>query len=75
MNNVPRRAPLIVLVAMVGALLSVPILGLTLGGLIAARLFGAGPEVPVIAFVVGNVLGWAGVRWLYHRERRRFARP
>jgi hypothetical protein len=75
MENVPRRGPIIGLVLMVGFLLSVPILGLTIAGLIAAQWFATGPAVPIIAFIVGNVIGWLGVRWLYLRERRRFARP
>lgn len=75
MENYPRRGPIIGLVLMVGVILSVPILGLTIAGVIAAQWFGMGPGVPIVAFIIGNAIGWLGVRWLYLRERRRFARP
>jgi hypothetical protein len=74
MENAPSRAPIIGLVLVVGAILSVPIVGLTVAALVAARLFDTGPLVPVVGFVIGNLIGWGGVRWLYLRERRRFDR-
>lgn len=74
MENVPSRAPIVGLVLMVGAILSVPILGLTLAGLVVAKWLEMGPLVPLIGFLLGNVIGWAGVRWLYLRERRQFNR-
>jgi uncharacterized membrane protein len=74
MDNVPSRAPIIGLVLMVGALLSVPILGLTLAALVVAQRFETGPLVPVVGFLLGNLIGWLAVRWLYLRERRRFDR-
>jgi hypothetical protein len=74
MDNVPSRAPIIGLVLAVGAILSVPILGLTLAALVAARVYETGPLVPVVGFLLGNLIGWLGVRWLYLHERRRFDR-
>jgi hypothetical protein len=74
MANIPSRAPIIGLVLMVGAILSVPILGLTLASLVVAQRYETGPLVPVAGFVLGNLIGWAGVRWLYLRERRQFNR-
>lgn len=74
MENVPSRAPIIGLVLMVGAILSVPILGLTLAGLVVAKWLETGPLVPIVGFLLGNLIGWAGVRWLYLRERRQFNR-
>jgi uncharacterized BrkB/YihY/UPF0761 family membrane protein len=74
MDNVPSRAPIIGLVLVVGVILSVPIVGLTIASLVAARWLEAGPLVPIAGFLVGNVIGWLGVRWLYLRERRRFDR-
>jgi hypothetical protein len=74
MDNVPSRAPIIGLVLMVGALLSVPILGLTIASLVVAQRFETGPLVPVVGFALGNLIGWLAVRWLYLRERRRFDR-
>ncbi len=74
MENVPSRAPIIGLVLVVGAILSVPILGLTLASLVVARWYETGPLVPVAGFLLGNLIGWAGVRWLYLRERRRVDR-
>jgi uncharacterized BrkB/YihY/UPF0761 family membrane protein len=74
MDNVPSRAPIIGLVLVVGVILSVPIVGLTIASLVAARWLETGPLVPIAGFLVGNVIGWLGVRWLYLRERRRFDR-
>ena len=74
MENIPSRAPIVGLVLMVGAILSVPIVGLTLAALVVARAYDTGPLVPVVGFLLGNVIGWVGVRWLYLRERRQFDR-
>jgi hypothetical protein len=59
---------------MVGVLLSVPILGFTIAAIVVAQRLGTGPLVPVAGFLLGNVIGWLGVRWLYLRERRQFNR-
>jgi hypothetical protein len=74
MDNVPSRAPIIGLVLMVGAILSVPIIGLTLASLVVANWYETGPLLPVVGFLLGNLIGWLGVRWLYLRERRQFNR-
>ena len=74
MDNYPSRAPIVGLVLMVGAILSVPILGLTIAAIVVAQRFETGPLLPVAGFIVGNVVGWLGVRWLYLRERRQFNR-
>ena len=75
METVPRFAPLAGLVAAAGLILAVPILGLTLAGVILDHAFGTGPVLSIGSFIVGNIIGWFGIRWLYLRERRRFARP
>jgi hypothetical protein len=59
---------------MVGAILSVPIIGLTLASLVVANWYETGPLLPVVGFLLGNLIGWLGVRWLYLRERRQFNR-
>jgi hypothetical protein len=74
MEHVPSRAPIIGLVLMVGVLLSVPILGFTIAAIVVAQRLETGPLVPVAGFLLGNVIGWLGVRWLYLRERRQFNR-
>jgi uncharacterized membrane protein len=74
MGNVPSRAPILGLVLATFVILAVPILGLTLISIAAAQALGTGPLVPLLGFVIGNVIGWLGVRWLYVRERRRFDR-
>lgn len=74
MDNYPSRAPIVGLVLMVGAILSVPILGLTVASIVIAQRFETGPLLPVVGFAFGNLIGWLGVRWLYLRERRHFNR-
>jgi hypothetical protein len=74
MEHVPSRAPIIGLVLMVGVLLSVPILGFTIAAIVVAQRLETGPLVPAAGFLLGNVIGWLGVRWLYLRERRQFNR-
>lgn len=75
MDTVPRFAPLAGLVAAAGLILAVPILGLTLTGVILDTAFKSGPVLAIASFALGNIIGWLGIRWLYLRERRRFARP
>jgi hypothetical protein len=36
---------------------------------------GLGLALPLACFVLGNLLGWIGVRRLYLRERRNVERP
>jgi uncharacterized membrane protein len=74
MDNAPSRAPLVGLVLITFVILAVPIVGLTLISIAAAQTFSTGPLVPLLGFLIGNVIGWLGVRWLYVRERRRFNR-
>lgn len=75
MQTHSRSASLYGLVGLVGLLLAVPILGLTLVGVVLAGPTGLGFALPLACFVLGNLLGWIGVRRLYLRERRNVDRP
>ncbi|HEX5240779.1 MAG TPA: hypothetical protein VFW20_07270 [Candidatus Limnocylindrales bacterium] len=75
MQTHSRSASLVGLVGLVGLVLAIPILGLTLAGLILAGPTGIGPLLPIGCFALGNVLGWEGVRRLYRRERRNVDNP
>ncbi len=59
------------IVLQVGIILAVPILGLSILGLVIDRLLGTSPLALILLLAAGNVIGWAGVRRLYLRERRR----
>jgi uncharacterized membrane protein YdjX (TVP38/TMEM64 family) len=65
-----RSASLYGLVSLVGVVLGVPIIALSLAGLLLAGPTGLGAVLPIGGFAIGNLIGWFGVRALYRRERR-----
>ena len=74
MDSASRPVPIMGLVLIVGAILAAPILGMSIVGLVLDTWLGTGPILFIGSFVLGNLIAWTGVRLLYLRERRRFAR-